>query len=203
MKAYKRNIRIDCGKYLVRTMKADDASERFANWLSDRGAIETLNLQGKQLGTAQLAAYIKSFDQWSHWLLAVVEKQTHVLIGMIRLDVDYADSRSHACMLIGEPDYRNKGATADVLICSLDYVFETVGISRMTACALSRNQLTIGYLQKAGWRLETARNLIKSNSDGSMLELSNLCLTRENWRAWKETAIGKRILQRVKANRHL
>lgn len=67
----RRNIRIDCGKYLVRTIKLDDASDRWASWTADPGAVETLNATPKPLSKAELVTYIKRFDQWSHWLLGI------------------------------------------------------------------------------------------------------------------------------------
>lgn len=109
LKSLKRNIRIDCGKYLVRTMKPDDASDRLSSWLSDSGAMDTLNLRAKRLSKPKLDAYIKGFDQWSRWLLGVFEKQSGLQIGIIRTDIDYAASRCHVNMLIGEAEYRNKG----------------------------------------------------------------------------------------------
>jgi RimJ/RimL family protein N-acetyltransferase len=202
LKPLKRNIRIDCGKYLVRTMKADDATDRLSSWLADPGATDTLNLRAARASQSELAAYIRSFDQWSRWLLGVFDKKTGTQIGIIRTDIDYAASRCHVNMLIGEAAYRNAGVTADVLIAGLDYVFETVGLSKMTASALARNHLTIDYLLKAGWQLDNAAaHRIRSNADGSMLDLSSLSLTRDAWRAWKGTKTGDRLLRRVSASR--
>lgn len=161
-------------------MKPDDASDRLSSWLSDSGAMDTLNLRAKRLSKPKLDAYIKGFDQWSRWLLGVFEKQSGLQIGIIRTDIDYAASRCHVNMLIGEAEYRNKGVTADVLVSGLDYVFETVGLSKMTASALARNQATIAYLLKAGWRLDgTSEQRIRSNSDGTALDLCFLSLTRD------------------------
>jgi RimJ/RimL family protein N-acetyltransferase len=185
-------------------MKTDDASDRLSSWLSDSGAMDTLNLRTTRLNKSELAAYIKSFDQWSRWLLGVFEKQGGLQIGIIRTDIDYVASRCHVNMLIGEADYRNKGVTADVIVAGLDYVFETVGLTRMTASTLARNQATTAYLLKAGWQLDKpAAQRMRSNSGGAPLDLCCLSLTRDAWRLWTTTAVASRILRRVSATRRL
>src|SRR5437899_8240810 len=39
----KKNVRIQCGKYLIRTLREDDASDRWASWMSDPEAMYLLN----------------------------------------------------------------------------------------------------------------------------------------------------------------
>jgi RimJ/RimL family protein N-acetyltransferase len=198
----RRNIRIDCGKYLVRTIKPDDASDRWASWNSDPGAVETLNTRSRTLSKSDLLQYIRSFDQWSHWLLGIFEKKTRTHIGIIRIDVDYAAGRSHVAVLIGEASYRNSGATADVFMSCLDYVFETVGLTHMTASILSRNQVTMDYLLKAGWKLATAQTKrVRSNAQAASLELHNMVLSREAWREWKKTGVASRLMRRIDRQR--
>jgi RimJ/RimL family protein N-acetyltransferase len=198
----KRNIRIDCGKYLVRTIKPDDASDRWASWNTDPGAVESLNTRSRTLSKADLLQYIRSFDQWSHWLLGIFEKQTRTHIGIIRIDVDYAANRSHVAVLIGEAAYRNSGATAAVFMSCLDYVFETVGLTHMTASVLSRNRVTMDYLLKAGWKLATAQTKsVRSNAHGAPLDLHNMVLSREAWREWRKTGVANRLMRRIDRHR--
>ena len=54
--------------------------------------------------------------------------------------------------VIGEPEHRNRGATTDVFVPVLDFLFDTVGIERVKASILLRNQLTLRYLLKLGWQ---------------------------------------------------
>jgi RimJ/RimL family protein N-acetyltransferase len=204
LKSPKRNVRIDCGKYLIRTLKPDDASDRFASWMCDSDAIEALNLRPQRLSKSDLAIYIKGFDQWSRLLLGVFEKESGMHIGIIRLDVDYRVSRAHVSMLIGEADYRNKGVTADVIVSALDHVFERAGLAKMTASVLARNKLTLGYLLKAGWQIDNAAaHSVRSNADGTMLELRSLSLTGDAWRAWKSSDTASRLVRRVSTTRKL
>jgi hypothetical protein len=77
----KTNVRIDCGRYLIRTVKADDASDAWAAWMSDSEVIHMLNSGGAALTRRDIVAYIKQFDQRSHLLLGIFEKASGLHLG--------------------------------------------------------------------------------------------------------------------------
>ena len=85
-------------------------------------------------------------------------------------------------LLIGEPAFRNHGVLSDVRRQFAEYFFETLGL--MLATALSRNQIILDTLLKAGWALEkTLKQNVRAHSDGAWLDLCLLSLSRETWRA--------------------
>src|ERR1035438_8300851 len=101
-------VYLDCGNYLVRTATAEDASDRWTNWMADPEASYMLNSPAKVMKISDLVSYIKSFDEKSRLLLGIFEKATGKLLGFLRIDIDYSLGRFLVSMLIGEPDYRNK-----------------------------------------------------------------------------------------------
>jgi RimJ/RimL family protein N-acetyltransferase len=85
-----------------------------------------------------------------------------------------------------------------VFVPVLDFLFDTVGIERVKASILLRNQLTLRYLLKLGWQQdETPEVPIKSQADGTPLDRCALRWTRDGYRAFRRTAIGSRILARL------
>jgi RimJ/RimL family protein N-acetyltransferase len=183
----KASVRIDCGRYLIRTIKAADASDRWASWMSDPEATHMLNAAPGSLQRADIVSYIKEFDQRAHLLLGIFEKKSGLHLGIFRIDIDHRTGRFLVFMLIGEPDYRNKGVTNEITVPFRDYFFETLGLNTMLATALSRNRVIIHYLIKSGWTLdETRERSVKSQSDGTMLDMCYFSITRDAWRAWKK-----------------
>jgi RimJ/RimL family protein N-acetyltransferase len=177
---------VDCGKWLVRTATVDDASERWASWLTDPQASHFLNAPPKAMKLADLVAYIKSFDQKSRLLLGIFEQATNTLVGFIRFDIDLAQGRYLGSILIGEPEYRNKGVVFDITEPCRVYLFEKRGMKTMVSTALSHNRAIIYYMLKTGWKLDkTIKGHVKSQADGSMLDLCYFSITREAWRAWR------------------
>jgi RimJ/RimL family protein N-acetyltransferase len=186
-KSPKKSVRIDCDKYLIRTVTTDDASDRWASWMTDPDAAYMLNAPARNLKKTDLIDYINRFDQRSRLLLGIFEQQTGTHIGILTIDIDQADGRFLVNMLIGEPEYRNKGVTNDITVPFRDYFFETLGLKKIMATALARNHVIIHYLLKTGWKLEkTLKQHVKSHADGTMLDLCFFSQSRDDWRAWKK-----------------
>lgn len=177
----------------MRTATTADASERWAGWLADPQASHFLNAPPKAMKLADLVAYIKSFDQKNRLLLGIFEKASGKLIGFIRFDIDHALGRFLVSILIGEPDYRNKGVIYDITEPIRFYLFETLGLKTMLATALSHNRAIIHYMLKTGWTKDkTAKGHVRSRADGTMLDLCYFSLTRDAWRAWRNADVPGR-----------
>jgi [ribosomal protein S5]-alanine N-acetyltransferase len=191
-KIAKKIVRIDCGKYLIRSMNVGDASDRWASWMADPEAAYMLNAPARNLKKSDLVDYINRFDQNSRLLLGVFEKQTGTHIGILTIEIDHADGRFLVNLLIGEPEYRNRGVTNDITVPFRDYFFETIGLNRMACTALSRNHVIIHYLLKTGWTLDkTLKQHVKSHADGTMLDLCLFSQSRDDWRAWKKANLAE------------
>jgi RimJ/RimL family protein N-acetyltransferase len=188
----KKSVSIDCGKYLIRSINVDDASDRWASWMTDPEALYMLNAPARNLKKTDLIDYINRFDQKSRLLLGVFEQKTGSHIGILTIDIDHADGRFLVNLLIGEPEYRNKGVTNDITVPFRDYFFETLGLNKIMATALARNHVIIHYLVKTGWKLEkTLERHVKSHADGTMLDLCFFSQSRDDWRAWKQANLAE------------
>jgi RimJ/RimL family protein N-acetyltransferase len=187
----KRKVRLDCGKYILRTVTVEDASDRWANWMADPEASIMLNAPPRTMTKADIVAYIKGFDQRTHILIGIFEKTSGLLLGFLRNDVDFASGQFLVSMIIGEPQYRHSGVTNAVTIPFRDYFFETLGMKVMLATALAHNRPIIHYLYSTGWTLDrTIERHVKSNTDDRMFDLCFFSQTREAWHAWKKTKLA-------------
>ena len=180
----KKVVRIHCGEYLIRTIKEQDASDRWASWMSDPDAMYLLNSPAKQWSKSDVVRYIRQFDQRMELLIGIFDKQSRTHIGVYTIKANYAESRGLINLLIGEPAYRNHGVLSAVRKGIAEYFFETLGLQTMMATALARNKVIVDTLLKAGWRLDqTLKQNVKAHADGAMLDLCLLSLSRETWRA--------------------
>ena len=181
-------VRIHSDNYLVRTIAADDASDRWAGWMGDPEAIHMLNLSDRKWTKADVLEYIKTFDQRGVLLLGIFEKAGGAHIGILTVDINPVTGQFLVNMLIGEPAYRRQGVTWEITVPFRDYFFETLGLKVALASVLARNIPITEYLIKTGWtREQTLARAAKSNQDGGMLDLCLFSLSREAWRAWKKS----------------
>jgi RimJ/RimL family protein N-acetyltransferase len=182
-----RIVRIDCGDYLLRTLTADDASDRWASWMSESKNLRLLNSAPKAMTRDDIAAYIKQFDQQSHLLIGIFEKQSGLHIGFFRLDIDHRLKRCLMFFLIGEQKYRHWRVTDNIRKPFQDYIFETLGLNTILATVLESNQAMIRYMLKSGWAFDKrSEQHIKSRTSETMLDLCFMHLSRDDWDAWKK-----------------
>jgi RimJ/RimL family protein N-acetyltransferase len=196
----KKEIWFRCGRYFLRTVKREDASDRWAGWLSDPWTVHVLNTAPRAFTKGDITDYIKQFDQRSRLLLGIFEIGSRLHVGFVRVDIDdTGDALVNA--VIGEAAHRNRGATTDVFIALLDFLFDTVGVKRVRASVLERNRVTLDYLLKLGWQKdETPGAPVKSVTDGSPLGTCTVSWTREGFKAWLQTPIGSRIRRRLSSD---
>jgi len=193
----KKELWFRCGRYFLRTVRREDASDRWASWLSDPWTVHVLNSAPRSFTRDDVADYIKQFDQRSRLLLGIFEMGTRLHVGFIRIDIE-AGGDALVNAVIGEAAHRNRGATTDVFVALLDFLFDTVGVKRVRASVLERNQDTLAYLLKLGWQKdETAGAPVRSTVDGSLLQTCTVSWTSEGRKAFLRSPIGSRILRRL------
>jgi RimJ/RimL family protein N-acetyltransferase len=198
----KRDVFFNCGRYFLRTIKREDASDRWGEWLSDPWTMHVLNTSPMKLGKSEIAEYIRQFDQRSRFLLGIFERGTRLHVGFIRFDIDYAANEAMVSAAVGEAEHRNSGATTVVFIPALAWLFDTVGVAKVKASVLDRNDTTLTYLLKLGWQKDpTPESPVRSNTNGALLARWSVSWTREGYDAFLASPIGKRMLRRSSADR--
>jgi RimJ/RimL family protein N-acetyltransferase len=194
----KKELWFPAGRYFLRTIRREDASERWAGWLADPHIVHVLNAAPRRMSKTDIADYIKRFDQRGELLLGIFQKGTRLHVGFVRIDIDYAAKDALVNAVIGEAAHRNAGATTDVFVPLLDYLFDTVGLARVKASVLRRNSGTLRYLTRLGWAMEaTSPPPVRSHADGTMLDLCVVSWTAQAYRDFRQTPLGRRILRRL------
>jgi len=192
--AKKIDVRVDCGKYVLRTLTKDDASDRWAGWMSDPKNVRLLNSAPKAMTRNDIVAYIEKFDQISHLLIGIFEKQSGLHIGFFRLDIDHRLNRCLMFLLIGEQKYRHWSVTHEIRVPFQDYLFDVMNLDTLLGTALTSNQAMVRYVLKSGWHLDkTTTWQVQSQAVAATPSLSFLSLSREAWREWKKKNLPKTV----------
>src|SRR5262249_44673458 len=79
--------RFYCGRFAVRTLRIQDATDRMTAWLSDPEALEVLNVPARRLTKMELANHIRGFDQRQHLLGGIFDRSNNMLVGILQLDM--------------------------------------------------------------------------------------------------------------------
>lgn len=101
---------------------------------------------------AKIRDEIEEADDMAHFL--IFDKKTGKPIG----DTDLRDiklgkrvKKAESAIMIGEPEYREKGYSTEALTLMLDYGFKNFGLNKVTAPVLYFNKPSIGLYKKLGF----------------------------------------------------
>lgn len=179
-------IRLDTPNLYLRTLGPADASAQWLAWFAQADIRDGLNLADAPTSTAEVADYIRRYDQKSNILLGIFDRTKDLMVGILAAQVDWAAGRYLANTFVGEEAYRRRGVMLEVAQPFRDHFFDVLNLKVMVATALATNKPIIAYLHKTGWTLnQTLKNHTRSNKDGTLVDLHLFSITREAWHAWK------------------
>jgi len=190
----RKRVSFESEKYLVRTITGADASDRWAQWMSEPELAQALNLPERRWSKADVASYIEGFDQRTVLLLGIFEKSSNRHIGFFTVDINPVTGQFISNMLIGDTEFRHRGVMMSLTVPYRDYFFEALGLKVALGSVLARNTAVIDYLRKTGWQLDrTIKGGAQSRRGGELLDICLFSQSREAWRAWKKAhAAGRK-----------
>ena len=177
-------VDLQTDRFRLRTLRPDDASERWRAWAKDPDIMGGLNAPVQDMSRQYLAKYAASFDNRNRFLIGVFVKEDGLHIGFFIVDVD----RTHRCAtihaVIGDKAWWGKGAVNECRAALLDHFFNERGIEKAFGVPLTRNVAALSTYTKQGWVREgTLRRHRLSLTDGSRLDQAQFGLLREEWAA--------------------
>lgn len=147
---------IDLGKIYLRGLKESDLSGNWYMWFNDpivtrfqdKGIIA--NTQEKQK-----EYYQEVVRSRSDIILAIIFDETDLHIGNIGLHkIDYIHRNAEVGIVLGEPEYWNKGYASKCITAIRDYAFNTLNLHRLTAKIMTENSGSCRAFSHAGFMNE-------------------------------------------------
>lgn len=162
----KTRIEIPTVRFILRELAETDVTERYLSWLGDADAQHFITAAAQTRNLADLRLYVRDrVGRDSVLFLGIFDRVTGAHIGNIKYEP--VDSRAgYAIMgiLIGDPAFRGKGVTPEVLRSSGEWLRSQRNI-RQIALGVSRdNPAAIRAYEKVGF-VETDTPYISKTSD--------------------------------------
>ena len=95
----------------------------------------------------------RSYQENKEHCFAIVEKQTHVLVGCVGLVIDSQNSKGTLGYWVGKPHW-NKGIMTEAVRALLDYGFNTLNLNRIEARHLAHNIGSCRVMEKNAMQKE-------------------------------------------------
>ena len=161
--------------------------------LPDANAVQKLlddpevvgNLMGNMLpysladAEAMIVRGRSAFKAGGAYMFAVVRKSNDDLVGYCNLELQPNHHQAEIAYWIGRP-YWWQGYATEAAKAVLAYGFETLGLQRIYAYVLKRNQAALRVLEKAGLSLEDSQSLT-IHKDGIPEDVEVYSLLRDGY----------------------
>ena len=185
-----RPISFRTERYEVRTLRAEDASERYLSWYLDPKVMHPQNAPTARLTMDELRAHIAGFDRQKSHLLGIFDpaKKLHVGCYILNIQPQHRIARIH--IMIGDEAYRNRGVATETTTGLIDHLFASRGIEKVVVQVLTSK---IGFnrvMEKIGMRVEghLKGEVIASGGSGRLDQVLYGILKKE----WPALAEGTR-----------
>jgi RimJ/RimL family protein N-acetyltransferase len=160
-------LSLETARFELRELTLADATERYLSWLSDDQARKYITAAAATKGLADLRDYIgERIGREDVLFLGIFDRDTHAHIGNIKYEpIDAAQRCATMGILIGDPAYRGRGVTPEVLEASARWLQSRRGIEQILLGVDRENVGAIRAYEKVGFVLEESPLLRKDSAE--------------------------------------
>ena len=153
-------------RFILRPLRVDHVSDRYAGWLSDQVTSQYIT---SKLNLDDLRQYVIERSSGDDVLfLGIFEKETGLHIGNIKFEpVDSKLGYAIMGILIGEHDWRGRGVAMETILASADWLRKHRNIREIVLGVSRANNAAIRAYRKVGF-VEESTKFISSVSAESM-----------------------------------
>ena len=146
-------VRLDTARTIIRSMTADDVTERYVSWFADPKVMQHITMD-MNLSRAELLEFVASFDNVERFHFGVFLKESGLHIGWLKILCDPANKRGIMTTVIGDPEYWGRGFGFEMRTAIIDFMFDALGLHKAVSKVYSDTLRAHGLNTKLGFRRE-------------------------------------------------
>jgi RimJ/RimL family protein N-acetyltransferase len=149
-------IEIDTPRLSLRTLRVEDVTQAYADWLNDPEVSRFLSAAHTKHSTKSCRDYVRSYaGQSDRALIGIFAKPSGEHIGNLTLStVDWRRKVAAVGIGLGKRAYWGKGLAREALTALRDYAFDEMKLHRLEAKVSDRNTRSIHLFLKSGFVIE-------------------------------------------------
>jgi len=180
-------IELQTERFQLRTLRAEDVTQRYVGWLNDPEVNMFLEVKVPQtLDTVR--TYVAGHNLKDGFLFGIFDDGGRH-IGNISLTVEERHDLGHVGITIGERDYWGKAVVQETRKAVIDYAFGELELFKLSGGCKSSNRPAIYNYQRQGWTLDGIRKAHNVDSTGARVDIIFFCKFRSDWLADREKVV--------------
>jgi [ribosomal protein S5]-alanine N-acetyltransferase len=153
MKTNIRSVQLKTDRFILRTLTPKDATERYANWLTDPEVNRFLQVRHAPPSRPELVSYIESHDGFNNYCFGVFTK-SGLHIGNFRIALRREHANANMSVMIGDKDYWGSKTVLECRSALLDFLFNEQDVYKVQGGCTANNAAALYNYRRQGWKLD-------------------------------------------------
>jgi RimJ/RimL family protein N-acetyltransferase len=173
-------VRLETPRFILRSMRAADATPRYLGWLQDPEVNRYLNCRFEEHTLESLAGYIRSHDDRSRFLLGIFCKESGRHVGNLAASCALRDETAELGVMIGDRAYWGRGVVIEARGAVLDFLFQELGMYKVFGVTAAKNVPSLFNYRQQGYQREGVfrDQLLR---DGERVDTVRFAIFRDDW----------------------
>lgn len=148
-----QTVRIETARFLLRSLTPRDATETYSKWFDEPDLAKYIAAARAPHDVESLRRYITEKAEAPDVLfLGIFGQQDHIHIGNLKFEpIDRTSGHAVVGLMIGDPEWRNRGVAAEVIHAAASWLHCNLGIAEIALGVARDNVPAHRAYQKAGF----------------------------------------------------
>ena len=184
-------VRLVTKRFVLRTLRPEDAKEPFIGWFTDPEVMGPLNQQVMENHKPEdWARSIANCDGINDFQIGIFTRRNGDHIGVYDVIMDWGKRNGLFSVIIGDKSYWGEKVIQETRPVLLDHFFFQRGMEKALGHPPARNIPSVFNYKAEGWRLEgVLKGHLLSVEDGSRLDQYEFGLLKDEWEALRREKI--------------
>ncbi len=173
-------VLIETERFLLRSLRSSDATDRYVSWLTDPETTRYLNCRFTEFDREKVRAFIEAHDDADSFLLGIFCREDGRHVGNYEALCHPRHLHSHLGVLLGDPGFRGGRTIQETRAAVLDFLFQEVGMRKVCGECYAKNVAAVFNYQAEGFQVE---GILKDHvrCDDGWSDVVRFAMMREDW----------------------
>lgn len=181
-------------RYTLRPFTEQDISDRYIGWLNDPQVNRFLEVRFVHQTRDTVLEFVRSFyGEVEKYMWGIFPNDATEPVGTTTLyDIKHNHGTGEIGLMIGEMEYRGKGASNEAMELVLEFAFETLKLRRATGGSISLNHDMNFTFKRLGFTCEGKQRAAWYVSPETYVDGFRWSILADEWRTGHQSAANNR-----------
>lgn len=165
-------VTLQTERFTLRSLTAEDITINYLNWFKDPVTQRYIDSAKNNQTLKTLKNYVSDRMHRSDVLFLGIFTPNEQHIGNVKYEpINIKNSYAVMGILVGDPNWRNRGVAREVIPASADYLQKNYGIKYIALGVTQKNQAAVMAYQKIGFKIQSVPSFIHTNKESMEMVL--------------------------------